>query len=78
MAALERGEMKRTRKQIVNQLVHMELVEDRKLLLKKPPKKKKVTDDTIRMKCVGHKALVEQQATHMQCNRTIDTQYMAL
>lgn len=46
MAALEHGEVKRTRRQIVNQLVHQELVEDRRLLVKKPPKKKKVIDDT--------------------------------
>ena len=49
MAALEHGEVKRTRRQIVNQLVHQELVEDRRLLLKKAPKKKKVIDDTFRV-----------------------------
>ena len=48
MAALENGEVKRTRRQIVNQLVHQELVEDKRLLLKKPSKKKKVVDDTFR------------------------------
>ena len=48
MAALEGGEVKRSRKQIVNQLVHLELVEDRKSLLKKPPRKK----------IVGHVATV--------------------
>ena len=44
MAALEGGgEIKRSRKQIVNQLVRLELVEDRKSLLKKPPRKKMVS-----------------------------------
>ena len=43
MAALEGGEVKRSRKQIVNQLVRLELVEDRKSLLKKPPRKKMVS-----------------------------------
>ena len=43
MVALEGGEVKRSRKQIVTQLVRQELVEDRKSLLKKPAKKKMVS-----------------------------------
>ncbi len=43
MAALEGGEVKRSRKQIVNQLVRQELVEDRKSLQKKPAPKKTVS-----------------------------------
>ena len=42
MAGLEGGEVKRTRKQIINQLVRQELVEDRKKLYKKTTKKKTV------------------------------------
>ena len=42
MAGLAGGEVKRTRKQVINQLVRQELVEDRKQLSKKPTKKKKV------------------------------------
>ena len=42
VAALEGGEVKRSRKQIINQLVKQELVEDRKQLYKKSTKKKKV------------------------------------
>ena len=43
MAALEGGEVKRSRKQIVNQLVRQELVADRKSLQKKPAPKKTVS-----------------------------------
>ena len=43
MAALEGGEVKRSRKQIVNQLVRQELVEDRRSLQKKPAPKKTVS-----------------------------------
>jgi hypothetical protein len=46
MAALEGGEVKRSRKQIVNQLVRQELVEDRKSLQKKPAPKKTVSHVT--------------------------------
>ena len=42
MAGLEGGEVKRTRKQVINQLVRQELVDDRKKLYKKTTKKKMV------------------------------------
>ena len=44
LSALEGGEVTRTRKQIINQLVRQELVEDRKLLHKKTSKKKVVRE----------------------------------
>ena len=47
MAGLAGGEVKRTRKQVINQLVRQELVEDRKQLSKKPTKKKKVHSDCV-------------------------------
>lgn len=47
LAALEGGEVKRSRKHIINQLVRQELVEDRKLLHKKSVKKKKVQSPVV-------------------------------
>ena len=51
MAALEGGEVKRTRKQIINQLVRQELVEDRKKLYKKAAKKKTVQLHSTLIRC---------------------------